>query len=100
MSQYSFVLTRLPTSTSHKHTVLSLAAKASLLPSGEKTTELTIELWPSRADPMAVPASTSHKHTVLSSDAEASLLPSGEKTTEKTIELWPFRADPMGVPVS
>src|ERR1700678_2292432 len=91
MSQYSFVLMRLPTSTSHKHTVLSLAAEASLLPSGEKTTELTDELWPSRADPMAVPVSTSHKRTVLSYDPEASLLPSGEKTTELTHELWPSK---------
>ena len=60
-----------------------------MVPSGEKTTELTHEIWPSRADPMADPVSTSHRCTVVSPDAEASLLPSGEETTEWTPELWP-----------
>ena len=73
---------RTPKSTSHKHTLLSEDWEASLIPSGEKTTEQTDELWPSRADPMAVHVSISDKHTVLSRDAEAHSLPSGEKTTE------------------
>ena len=100
MSQYSLVLMSMPVSTSHKHTVLSYDTETSMLPSGEKTTEVSISLWPSNADPMAVPLSTSHKCTVVSSDADASWLPSGQKTTELTDELWPSRADPMAVPVS
>ena len=36
-----------PVSISHKHTVMSPNAEASLLPFGEQTTEWTSELWPS-----------------------------------------------------
>ena len=38
-----------PVSTSHKRTVLSSDAEASLLSSGEKLMEQTIDLWPSKA---------------------------------------------------
>jgi hypothetical protein len=65
---------------SHSLTVLSYDVDASVLPSGEKATTMTIPKWPSRVYSSS-PELASHSLTVLSHDPDASVLPSGEKTT-------------------
>lgn len=71
-------------STSHKRAVVSLDDDASVFLSGEKATDFTVILWPTRGAPIVTPGSTFHKHTASSSDAEARVLSSGEKATEYT----------------
>ena len=60
------------------------------MPSGEKTTEQTKLLWPSRVCRQP-PLPVSQIRMVLSLDPEAMQVPSGEKTTEQAELLWPSR---------
>jgi hypothetical protein len=62
---------------------LSPEADASILPSGEKATALTLLEWPFSLCCIA-PDSASHNLTVSSYEADASVLPSGEKAMALT----------------
>lgn len=68
---------------SHTLTVLSKEAEASSLPSSEKATAFTVEVWPLRVCWIR-PKVMSHSLTVLSEEAKATNLVLGEKATPVT----------------
>ena len=76
----------------HSPIVLSSDPEDSVVPSGEKDTELTSSVCPSSV--VAFSVAMSHSTTVPSPNPEASFVPSGENATEKTL---PLRASKMVV---
>jgi hypothetical protein len=79
-----------PMAASQSRTVLSYEADATVVPSGEKATDMTESLWPLRVCLWA-PMAASQSRTVLSFEADATVVPSGEKATDMTDSLWPSR---------
>ena len=78
-----------PLATSQSFTVLSLLPDASSFPSGENTTDLTLEC--SLSVRSARPLATSQSLMVWSSLPEASMCPSGENATDSTTLECPLR---------
>src|SRR4051812_11535856 len=78
---------------SHSLIVLSPLAEAKVLPSGLKTTDSTLSLWPSNVTEASAVA-RSHSLIVLSLLAEASVLPSGLNARDRTEAVWPARVMP------
>ena len=75
--------------TSQRRIERSPEADARTLPSGEKDTSSTSELWPGRVW-RVFPEAVSHSLTVLSSEQEARrLLLLGQKATALTGLVWP-----------
>ena len=55
------------------------------VPSGEKATDITQWVWPSKIE-RDTPVAESQTRTVLSSDPDTMRVPSGEKATALTVE--------------
>ena len=68
---------------SQSHTVLSNKTNARTLPSDEKATTLTEDLWPSSVC-LQTPVVASQSRTLLSNEADAKTFSSGEKATALT----------------
>jgi hypothetical protein len=83
--------TTLSTLVSHSRAVVSSLAVARVCPSGLKTTEETVPVWP-----IKVPSDVgwrglliSHNRAVRSALAVARVRPSGPKATDRTGAVWP-----------
>ena len=79
---------------------LALAQHTMRRLSGEKTTEVTPRVCPSRSSKSMAPVSASQTRTVVSYDPNTMCCPSGEKATEETAPVCPSRGLKSAAPVS
>jgi hypothetical protein len=75
---------------SHRRTVWSSFAVASILPSGEKARKNTDSPCPGK-EPFSCPLIGFHNITLRSEPAEAKVLPSELKATQLTVSVCPWR---------